>query len=319
MAGAAAAPWGKGCCSPLSPEMGKPDVGGDVRDGAVAVRDPVVAGHPMGRVGMLPAHPPALSNSGGMGEREGGEQISPATEGSGLCPAPFQAKYSGKGRAGAAHPRSSPFWLEKAVSTRFILPDGRERLAAAAFLGLILLPLWKCRVPRLPRREQKQPSEETAPDSPFPRRADKRRAAGRRSRGRWGWEIGRAGREGLELGTASWEKAACSSVEARREQGWQWLSPPAPWEGQGWVPGVLLWFPWPGSSFGAVLSYQCQVSSWLGVSSLSRGRPVSASPAHRGHKHPRGQQGMVPALPLPRHRGWEYPRHPSPASSPSRT
>lgn len=30
---AAAALWGKGCCSPLSPEMGKPDVGGDVRDG----------------------------------------------------------------------------------------------------------------------------------------------------------------------------------------------------------------------------------------------------------------------------------------------
>lgn len=111
---AAAALWGKGCCSSLSPEMGKPDVGGDEGDGAVAVGDPVVAGDPTERVGMLLAHPPALSNSEGMGEQEGGEQISPATEGSGLCPAPFQAKYSGKGRAGAAHPpRSSPFWLEK--------------------------------------------------------------------------------------------------------------------------------------------------------------------------------------------------------------
>lgn len=46
MAGAAAAPWGKGCCSSLSPEMGKPDVGGDVRDGAVAAGEPAVAGTP---------------------------------------------------------------------------------------------------------------------------------------------------------------------------------------------------------------------------------------------------------------------------------
>lgn len=51
------------------------------------------------------------------------------------------------------------------------------------------------------------------------------------------------------------------------------------------------------------------------------GRPVSASPAHRGprHKHPRGRKGWAPALPLLRCRGWGYPWHPSPASSPSRT
>lgn len=35
--------------------------------------DPVVAGDPTERVGMLLAHPPALSNSEGMGEQEGGE------------------------------------------------------------------------------------------------------------------------------------------------------------------------------------------------------------------------------------------------------
>lgn len=126
---AAAAPWGKGCCSPLSPEMGKPDVGRDGSDGAVAVGDP------MERVGMLLADPPALSNSERMGEQEGGEQISPATEGSGLCPAPFQAKYSGKGRAGAAHPRSSPFWLEKPFPSGLSFPEVGSR----RFQGLIPL------------------------------------------------------------------------------------------------------------------------------------------------------------------------------------
>lgn len=95
---------GKGCCSPLSPEMGKPDVGGDVRDGAAA------AGDPTARVGALLADPPALCDSGCMGGVEGGKrggglQISPATGGSCLRPAPFQAKHSREGCAGFAHPR----------------------------------------------------------------------------------------------------------------------------------------------------------------------------------------------------------------------
>lgn len=79
------------------------------------------------------------------------------------------------------------------------------------------------------------------------------------------------------------------------------VPPSAPWEEQGWVPGVLLWFPWLGSSFGTALSHQCQVSSWLGVSSLSRGQRCQHL-LHKGTttQTPPGQQGKdaspAPAL-----------------------
>lgn len=71
----------------------------------------------------------------------------------------------------------------------------------------------------------------------------------------------------------------------------------APWEKQGWVRGVLLWFPWLGSTFGTVLSRQCQVSSWLGVPSVSRGWRCQ-HPLHTGTatRTPRGSKGWV--LPL---------------------
>lgn len=97
--------------------------------------------------------------------------------------------------------------------------------------------------------------------------------------------------------------------------------PPAPWEEQGWVHGVLLWFPGLGSSFGTVLSHQCQVSSWLGVSSLSPGWPVPASPAHPGSatQTALGPQGMGASPASARGRRWGYPWYPSPASSRSRT
>lgn len=151
-------------------------------------------GDPVERVGMLLAHPPALSNSGGMGEQEWGEQISPATEGSGLCPAPFQAKYSGKGRAGAAHPRSSPFWLEKPFPPGLSLPMA-VKAWEPPLSGAHPSPIVEVPCPKVTRKAAETAVGGSSSRQPFPRRADKRRAAGRRSRGRRGWEMGRAGRE----------------------------------------------------------------------------------------------------------------------------
>lgn len=123
---AAAAPWGKGCCSPLSPEMGKPDVGRDGSDGAVAVGDP------MERVGMLLADPPALSNSERMGEQEGGGNKSPQQQRALGCARPL-SKQNTAGRAALG--------LHILARVRFgwrsrfhpVYPS--RRLGAAAFRG----------------------------------------------------------------------------------------------------------------------------------------------------------------------------------------
>lgn len=297
---AAAAPWGKGCCSPLSPEMGKPDVGGDVRDGVVSVGDPVVAGDPMERVGMLLADPPALSNSEGMGEQEGGEQISPATEGFGLCPAPFQAKYSGKGRAGAAHPRSSPFWLEKPFPPGLSLPmavKGWELPLSGAHP-----PFSHCESAvsqgyqegsrNSRRRKQFQTALSPAELIRAVLLADAPMATG---------DGGCGMRAGSDCSSAQPRGKrqlvpVCSQGGSRDGSG---CPPSATWGEQGWVHGVLLWFSWLGSSFGTELSHQCQVSSWLGVSSLSRdGR--CQHPLHTGDHGTNtpgaGRDGRQPCL-----------------------
>lgn len=156
-----------GCRSVVGEGLLQPFVtrDGETRCGERCERRRVAVGDPTERVGMLLADPPALSNSERMGEQEGGEQISPATEGSALCPAPFQAKYSGKGRAGAAHPRSSPFWLEKPFPPGLSFPkavEGWEPPLSGAH------PIVQAPCPKVTKKAEEQPSEEAAPDSLSP-------------------------------------------------------------------------------------------------------------------------------------------------------
>lgn len=228
-----------------------------------------------------------------MGEQEGGEQISPATEGSGLCPAPFQAKYSGKGRAGAAHPHSSPFWLEKPF------PPGLSLLVAGKGWELPLSrahpPLSHC------ESAVSQGCQEGSRNSRRRKRFQTALSPAELIRAVLLADAPMVTGDG---GCGMRAGSDCSSTQPRGKRQlfpvWSQggsrdgsgCAPSAPWEEQRWVRGALLWFPWLGSSFGTELFHQCQVSSWLGVSSLSRGWPVSASPAHRGprHKHPRGRK-----------------------------
>lgn len=256
MAGAAAEPWGKGCCSSLSPEMGKADVGGDARDGAVAAGTPWRGGNGAGRAS-------ALSHSEGMGEQREGEQISPATEGSALCPAPFQAKYSGKGRSGAAHPRSSPFWLERPFPPGLSFPPAVKGWELPLSWAPSLFSHCESAVSQgyqggsRSGRRRKRLQTNLSPAEPMSSvpLADAAVATGDGGCGmRAESDCGSAQPRGKRRLLPVWSRGGSRDGSGCPR------SPP--WEEQGWVHGVLLWFPWPGSSFGAALSQRCRVSSW---------------------------------------------------------
>lgn len=199
-----------------------------MRDGAGAARGP----HGAGRERCWRTRRLCVTWDGWGGGRKvggGGKHKSPQQQGgSGLCPAPFQAKHAGEGCAGAAHPRFSPFWLKKPF------PLGLSSLAAGRSREV---PLSRARPP-FSRRERalsqgyregsrkktKAPEEAVAASQPFPPAElitprcwqMRRRPPGTRDVGCGMW----AG-----SGCGSWEKTARSRVESGRERGWRRLSP----------------------------------------------------------------------------------------------
>lgn len=164
---AAAAPWGKGCCSPLSPEMGKPDVGGDVRDGAV-LGGPRGGGRPHGAGGNAAGRPSGFVCSGRDGGAGRGGTNLPSNRGLCAVPGPFPSKIQREGPRWGCTSSLQSVLAGGAVSTRFIPPDGSDRLGAAAFWGSSSSRRESAVSQRLPRRRQKQPAEEAVPRQPFP-------------------------------------------------------------------------------------------------------------------------------------------------------
>lgn len=159
---------GKGCCSPLSPEMGKPDVGGDVRDGAAA------AGDPTARVGALLADPPALCDSGCMGGVEGGKRgggcKSPQQQGALACARPL-SKQNTAGRGALGLHILAEIHFGQKNHFHPVYPAWQQRETASRSSPGLALPsrVGKALFPKVTEKAaEKQPSEEAVADSPFP-------------------------------------------------------------------------------------------------------------------------------------------------------